>query len=200
MLNKDNTVSLDVTNQQEKGNIKKLSPSQLLFSDQTKAMTESSKATRVPVVIDREAFERTIQNFDINRKVLMLQITHCFFLIKFFQDSSADQRNLSELQLKKRDLICKIEYEIKQIENDIAESKSDSECEKRQNDDTAENQEILNTSIQVIKENDKEELPGWMKLFLERSNKSKPSDEEVIPTVSGRTPNDDSDEITTPEC
>ena len=199
MLNKDNTVSLDVTNQQEKGNIKKLSPSQLLFSDQTKAMTESSKATRVPVVIDREAFERTIQNFDINRKVLMLQITHCFFLIKFFQDSSADQRNLSELQLKKRDLICKIEYEIKQIENDIAESKSDSECEKRQND-TAENQEILNTSIQVIKENDKEELPAWMKLFLERSNKSKPSDEEVIPTVSGRTPNDDSDEITTPEC
>ena len=102
--------------------------------------------------------------------------------------------------MKKRDLICKIEYEIKQIENDIAESKSDSECEKRQNDDTAENQEILNTSIQVIKENDKEELPAWMKLFLERSNKSKPSDEEVIPTVSGRTPNDDSDEITTPKC
>lgn len=85
MLNKDNTVSLDVTNQQEKGNIKKLSPSQLLFSDQTKAMTESSKATRVPVVIDREAFERTIQNFDINRKVLMLQITHYFFLLNFFR-------------------------------------------------------------------------------------------------------------------
>ena len=71
MLTKDTEVKDVATNQDQKGNINKLLPSQLLFSDQNKAM-DNSKPTRAPVVIDKEAFERTLHSFNNQKKVTSL--------------------------------------------------------------------------------------------------------------------------------
>merc|ERR1711892_709849 len=73
-----------------KADIRKLSSSKLTFANKIDESIDQSKKTYVPVIIDREAFDRTVGLFELEKQ------------------KEENEKKLAEMKIKKKDFINKV--------------------------------------------------------------------------------------------
>jgi len=139
-----------------KNDIRKLSSSKLCFKDKNEENVVGSNKTYVPVIIDKEAFERTVGLFEADK-----------------QKEDNDKR-LSEIRMKKKELMNKVKSELKNLGMEPKLTNR-----KEQKISVKSNEKV---NITQKNENDQKdvEVPKWISVFLEKSKKNVPEEKGKI--------------------
>ena len=135
-----------------------MQPSQFLFNEKQVVSEEK----RPLIIIDKQAFERTLESFDKPKKA-----------------GKTDEHCLSEIQKEKQKLITQIQEDISEIENNID---SEGESEEQATNIMKESGETTNHSIP--EESTANTLPSWLQLYLERADQHRKREELLRSSAS----------------
>ena len=112
------------------------------------------------IIIDKQAFERTLESFDKSKKA-----------------GKTDQHCLTEIQKKKQKLITQIQEDISEIENNI-----DNEGESEEQDTSIMKESGETTNCSIPEESTENTLPTWLQLYLERADQHRKHEELIRST------------------
>jgi len=140
-------------NKQDKDNLKtnvgKLSSSKLCFKDKSEQNIVGLNKTYVPVIIDKEAFERTVGLFEVDK-----------------QKEEADNR-LAEMKLKKKELMDKVKCELKDLG---IEPRRQNKKKQKIFETSKEKENIIQKNEEKYQKD--EVVPKWISVYLEKSKKN----------------------------
>ena len=114
------------------------------------------------IIIDKQAFERTLESFDKSKKA-----------------GKTDQHCLTEIQKKKQKLITQIQEDISEIENNI-----DNEGESEEQDTSIMKESGETTNCSIPEESTENTLPTWLQLYLERADQHRKHEELIRSSAS----------------
>eukprot|EP00092_Neocalanus_flemingeri_P026406 GFUD01028623.1.p1 GENE.GFUD01028623.1~~GFUD01028623.1.p1 ORF type:complete len:1467 (+),score=533.39 GFUD01028623.1:218-4618(+) len=135
--------------------VKKLSSSKLSFANKNPEDGDQTKKTYIPVIIDKEAFDRTVSLFEKEKL------------------EEENRKILSEMKLKKEELINKVKCELSDIGMEqFAESKQNNTDYKNSVESERNNERKI-----AMTENE-EVTPKWIQVFLDRSKQTAPEKQQ----------------------